>query len=68
MTDHTIEIFSRRTVRHPRKQWWWRLRAANGRIVAHSAEGYVNRSHCEEMVLGMPLRFTGARLEYEEGK
>jgi uncharacterized protein YegP (UPF0339 family) len=25
-------------------EWRWRLRAANGRIVADSAEGYVNRS------------------------
>ena len=64
--DHTIEIFSRRTVRHPRRQWWWRLRAANGRIVASSAEGYINRAHCEEMALGMAHRFIGAQLEYVE--
>jgi uncharacterized protein len=29
-------------------QWRWRLRANNGRIVADSAEGYVNKSDCED--------------------
>jgi uncharacterized protein YegP (UPF0339 family) len=28
--------------------WRWRLRASNGRIVADSAEGYVNRTDCEQ--------------------
>jgi uncharacterized protein YegP (UPF0339 family) len=27
-------------------QWRWRLRAANGRIVAESGESYHNRSDC----------------------
>lgn len=37
----TFEVFQRRTLRGLR--WFWRLRAANGRIVADSAEGYHNR-------------------------
>lgn len=28
-------------------QWIWRLRAANGQIVAVSGESYVNKSACE---------------------
>ena len=27
-------------------QWRWRLKAANGRIIADSAEAYVNRQDC----------------------
>lgn len=26
--------------------WRWRLRAANGRIIANSGEGYINREDC----------------------
>lgn len=28
------------------KEWRWRLRAANNRIIATSGEGYVNRQDC----------------------
>lgn len=28
------------------RQWRWRLIAANGRIVADSAESYVNKNDC----------------------
>ena len=27
--------------------WRWRLRASTGKIVAESAEGYVNKADCE---------------------
>jgi uncharacterized protein YegP (UPF0339 family) len=27
-------------------QWRWRLRAANGRTIADSAEGYYNKADC----------------------
>ena len=27
-------------------QWRWRLKAANGRIIADSGEGYINKSDC----------------------
>jgi uncharacterized protein YegP (UPF0339 family) len=30
--------------------WRWRVRAANGRIVADSAEGYENRTDCAHML------------------
>ena len=39
----TFEIYTSRSVTL-RKQWRWRLRAANGRIIATSGEGYHNRA------------------------
>ncbi len=32
------------------KQWRWRLKAANGRIIANSGEGYVNESDCDSAI------------------
>jgi uncharacterized protein YegP (UPF0339 family) len=29
-------------------QWRWRFKANNGRIVADSGEGYVNKKDCED--------------------
>lgn len=37
-----FEVYSRRGL-SLRRQWYWRLRASNGRIIATSAEGYVDR-------------------------
>ena len=34
--------------RDRRKEWRWRYRAANGKIIAESGEGYKNREDCEE--------------------
>lgn len=28
------------------KQWRWRLKAANNRIIANSGEGYFNKADC----------------------
>lgn len=33
-----------------RKEWRWRLRAANGRIIADSAEGYQNKNDCRNAI------------------
>lgn len=30
-----------------KNQWRWHLKAANGKIIADSAEGYVRKSDCE---------------------
>ena len=38
-----IEVF-----RDRRGHWRWRLRAANGRIIAVPGEGYVNRADMED--------------------
>lgn len=40
-------------------KWRWRLRARNGRIVADSGQGYVNRAHALKML----LKIRGAREE-----
>ena len=31
-------------------RWRWRLRAANGRIIADSAEGYMNKQDCWDAI------------------
>ena len=45
----TFEIYTSRSVTL-RKQWRWRLKAANGRIIATSGEGYHNRSDMLEII------------------
>lgn len=40
----TIEIYESRRGLSLRKQWRWRIKAANGRIVATSGEGYNNKA------------------------
>jgi len=34
-----------------RGEWRWRLRAANGKILAVSSEGYVNKDDCEAIII-----------------
>jgi uncharacterized protein YegP (UPF0339 family) len=41
-----FEVYPARPGLLLRKQWRWRLRAANGRIIATSGEGYNNRQDC----------------------
>jgi uncharacterized protein YegP (UPF0339 family) len=33
-----------------KREWRWRLRAANGRIIATSGEGYRNKQDCLDIV------------------
>lgn len=33
-----------------RGEWRWRIRAANGKIVADSGEGYKNQQDCIDMI------------------
>ncbi len=33
-----------------RRHWRWRLRAANGKIIANSGEGYKNRADIDSMI------------------
>lgn len=40
----TVEVYEARRGLSRRKQWRWRIRAANGRIVANGGEGYNNRA------------------------
>ena len=43
----TLEIYEGRRAPFQRKQWRWRIRAANGRIIANGGEGYANRADLE---------------------
>lgn len=36
--------------RDTRNEWRWRLKAANGNIIATSGEGYVNKADCENAI------------------
>jgi uncharacterized protein len=31
-------------------QWRWHLRAANGRVIANSGEGYGNKADCQSAI------------------
>jgi len=46
-----VRNFFAEVYRDRRKEWRWRLLAANGRKVTDSAEGYKNRGHAFRMVL-----------------
>ncbi|HLM67659.1 MAG TPA: DUF1508 domain-containing protein [Longimicrobium sp.] len=35
------------TYKDAKGEWRWRLKAANGEIIADSGEGYKNKSDCE---------------------
>jgi uncharacterized protein YegP (UPF0339 family) len=52
MCDHAraigVEMF--KVYRDRAGEWRWRLRAANGRIVADSGEGYSSRTNAERAV------------------
>ena len=44
--------------RDARLQWRWRYIASNGRIIADSAEGYVNRADAERGIAIMKASYT----------
>jgi uncharacterized protein YegP (UPF0339 family) len=44
-----FELYQKRSVRGA-LQWRWRLRAANGKIVASSGEAYFNRADAEAAI------------------
>jgi hypothetical protein len=53
-----IELFHRLTIRG--RRWFWRVRAANSRIVAIGGEGYVNYMDALEIA----DKVTGHRLPH----
>ena len=44
-TNAIVEIY-----RDKGKQWRWRMRAANGNIIANGGEGYKNKGDCVAMI------------------
>lgn len=49
--------------RDNRKEYRWRLKAANGRIMADSGEGYVNKSDCESAIRWVQANASGATVD-----
>lgn len=47
---HKLEIYSRKPL-IGRRQWRWRLKAANGKIIGASSESYNNYEDCEMNIL-----------------
>lgn len=45
------------------KEYRWRFRASNGRIVADSAEGYRNKSDCQAGIEIVKKEAPGAKVE-----
>jgi len=43
-----------------RQQWYWRLRAANGRIVADGAEGYASKRNVLRAIQRVRLLVSGS--------
>lgn len=46
------------------RQWRWRLKAGNGRIIADSAEGYWNEGDCDHAIT--LVKNSGSSPTYEE--
>jgi hypothetical protein len=50
-----------------RRDWRWRLRARNGRIVAVSGEGYRKRSHARRMLVRLFPGLPASRIAILDG-
>ena len=44
------------------KQYWWRLVATNGNIIADSGETYTNKSHAIKMAQDMHAKLANAKI------
>lgn len=53
-----IEIFKSKKT----KQFYWRLRAANNRIVADGAEGYARRRSLERSLASVQAKLPSAKI------
>ena len=56
----SVEIYEARRGLALRKQWRWRVRAANGRIISMSSEGYNNRA---DLMRGIEITAQAIRQE-----
>ena len=45
-------------------EWRWRLRASNGKIIADSGEGYINKQDCEYGIGLVKKEAPDANIEY----
>lgn len=58
-----FEVYPARRGLMRRKQWRWRLKAANGRIVADSGESYNNKRDCIVMAQTIRNEASGAPIK-----
>jgi uncharacterized protein YegP (UPF0339 family) len=58
-----FQVYEARRGLMRRKQWRWRLKAANGRVVADSAESYNNKRDCLVMAQTIRDQVGGAPIE-----
>lgn len=56
----TVELYQAKAARFLRRpqRWRWRAKAANGRILAHSGEAYVNLQDCLDAIARLFSRST----------
>lgn len=59
MRTETITIHKFRPWRRASGEWRWKWKAANGRTIAASCEGYISRADC----IANLERITGGRVE-----
>lgn len=46
----SVEIYKPTAALHQKPRFYWRLRAANGEIIADGAESYTRRAECKKAV------------------
>jgi len=46
-----LEINQSENEKTHKKEWWWKIKSANGNIIAASTEGYINRQDCVDNIL-----------------
>lgn len=61
---HPFEMYSKRDWKL-RKQWRWRIRANNGKIIAASSEGYFNKMDCRYNAMSTGRSLLAAFSEYK---
>ena len=43
---HQVNFTRKRSLRTFKKEWRWNIKASNGKTIASSSEGYINRIDC----------------------
>jgi uncharacterized protein YegP (UPF0339 family) len=59
----TFEVF-----KDVKKEFRWRLKASNGKIIADSGEGYVAKADCEHGIELVKKEAPAAKVEDKSGK
>jgi uncharacterized protein YegP (UPF0339 family) len=62
----TMAIFE--VFKDVKKEYRWRLKASNGKIIADSGEGYVAKADCEHGIELVKKEAASAKIEDKSGK